>query len=126
MKETIIIIIILSIIILAGIGTQKYLNSTSEELIKDLDKIKEMVKTEDYSSINNECNELYNKWKKTEKKWSIIVLHNELDLIEQELIETKGYIENKNIEDGMVAIEKSIFLVRHIPEKEILRLKNVF
>ena len=126
MKEIIIIILILIIIIFGGITTQNYLNSTSQELIKDLDNIKALVKNDNYTELNYKCNELYNNWKSIEKKWSIIVLHNELDLIEQALIETKVNIEKQNTEDGMVAIEKSIFLIKHIPEKESLRLKNVF
>ena len=127
MKEVIIIILILLIIFFGGLFIQKYLNSSSSKLVNQLSYIKELIKKDiDNAKINDEANKLYNNWRKIEKGWSIIVLHEELDLIEQALIEAKDNLEQNKKEEGKVAIEKSIFLIKHIPEKEKVRLKNIF
>ncbi len=126
MKEILVVFLVLIIIITGGIWSQIYLNNTSSELVNNLDSIKKLLEKEDYTSLAIENNKLYSKWKDKERKWSIIVLHEELDLIEQSLIETKVSIEEHNKDDAMVAIEKSIFLIKHIPEKESIRIKNIF
>lgn len=127
MKEFIIIFLVLLIIILGDIGIQYYLNSSSAKLVNSLKEIKKLLDSKENSNmVNEKCNKLYYDWKKTEKRWSIIVLHSELDLIEQALIETKGYILENDIGQGKVGIEKSIFLIEHIPDKEALSLKNIF
>ncbi len=100
MREFIIICLVLIIIIAGGIGVQCYLNKSSENLINKLEEIKELSQYENkMGEIKEKCNLLYNEWKDTEKVWSIIVLHEELDLIEQSLIETKGHIQEEDLKE---------------------------
>lgn len=128
MKEAIIIILILIVIIFGGTLEQKYLQKSGGELISRLDELNNFIKEnrKDIEEIKNKSNDVYDKWKKIESKWSIIVLHNELDLIETALIEMKTNMETEDIEEGIVELEKSIFLVNHINEKEKLNVKNIF
>ena len=56
----------------------------------------------------------------------MLVIHEELDNIEISLLELKASIENQNIEDSLKEIEKSMFLIGHIKEKENFQIKNIF
>lgn len=128
MKETIIIITILIIIVTGSIITQNYLKKTSNLIVTDLEDIKESIENKE---LNNEelikkAEKIYEKWEQTNEKWSVIILHDEIDLIETSLIKMKAEIKTGEIEDAMAEIETSIFLLNHIEEKEKTSLKNIF
>ena len=130
-KETLIIIIIVLIIIIIGdIGIQNYITKTSDELALQLEELKQKLETLEEGKNTEELKELsskiYEDWEEINKKWSIIVIHSELDTIELALIGVKSTIEANELQDTLQEIEKSIFLVEHIKEKEKLKLKNIF
>ena len=129
-KETLIIIIIVLIIIIGDIGIQNYITKTSDELALQLEELKQKLETLEDGKNTEELKELsskiYEDWEEINKKWSIIVIHSELDTIELALIGVKSTIEANELQDTLQEIEKSIFLVEHIKEKEKLKLKNIF
>ena len=129
-KETLIIITIVFIIIIGNIGIQNYISKTSDELVFQLedlkDKLENIDKTDNIEELEGLSVKIYENWEEVNKKWSILVVHSELDLIELALIGVKSTIEANELQDTLQEIEKSIFLVEHIKEKENLRLKNIF
>lgn len=128
MKEIIIIISILIIIFAGSIITQMYLNKTSALLIDKLENIKSDIENEkfDKEKVSKKAEEMYSEWEKINEKWSVIILHDEIDLIETALIKMKAEIKSGKIEDSMAEIDTSIFLLNHIKEKEKTSLKNIF
>lgn len=128
MKEIIIIISILIIIFAGSIITQMYLNKTSALLIDKLENIKSDIENEkfDKEKVSRKAEEMYSEWEKINEKWSVIILHDEIDLIETALIKMKAEIKSGEIEDSMAEIDTSIFLLNHIKEKEKTSLKNIF
>lgn len=128
MKEIIIIISILIIIFAGSIITQMYLNKTSALLIDKLENIKSDIENEkfDREKVSQKAEEMYSEWEKINEKWSVIILHDEIDLIETALIKMKAEIKSGEIEDSMAEIDTSIFLLNHIKEKEKTSLKNIF
>ncbi len=128
MKEIIIIIGILIIIFAGSIITQMYLNKTSALLIDKLENIKRDIENEEFDreKVGKKAEEMYSEWEKINEKWSVIILHDEIDLIETALIKMKAEIKSGEIEDSMAEIDTSIFLLNHIKEKEKTSLKNIF
>lgn len=128
MKEMIIIISILIIIFTCSIVTQRYLNRTSDLLVDDLKEIKQNIENKDLDEkeLAKKAEEMYEKWEKINAKWSIIVLHDEIDLIETSLIKMKTFVKAEEIEECMAELDTSIFLLNHIKEKEKTSLKNIF
>lgn len=128
MKETIIIIVILIIIISSAIYTQIFLNSTADVLVSKLEELKNGIEQSEMSEKEMELksDEIYGNWEKINEKWSVIVLHDEIDLIETSLIRMKSKIKTENFEESMEDLDTSIFLVKHIKEKEKTSLKNIF
>ena len=83
MKEIILIIIILITIVGGGIYVQKYLNNSTEKLVKDLTHIKTMVEeSQDLKKLEDEYDKIHEEWEKEKEKWSVIVLHDAIDEIE--------------------------------------------
>ncbi len=127
MKQIIIMIIILIIIFTGAWYTQKFLDETTSNLVGKLEDLKTKVEdSENNEKLEQKTDEIYGEWKDISEKWSVIVLHDELDLIETSLIKIKSKIKTGNIEESMEDIDTSIFLLKHIKEKEKTSLKNIF
>lgn len=128
MKQVIIIIIVLIIIFGGAWYTQNFLNETSDTLVSRLENLKTDLETEsvDENRLKEETDEIYGEWEDINEKWSVIVLHDEIDLIETSLIRMKSKIKIGEIDESMEDIDTSIFLLKHIKEKEKTSLKNIF
>ena len=128
MKQIIIMIVILVIIFTGAWYVQKFLDDTSYELVDELEDLKTGLEENNMKEekLKEKSNEIYGQWKDMSEKWSVIVLHDELDLIETSLIKVKSKIEVGNLEESREDIDTSIFLLKHIKEKEKTSLKNIF
>ena len=129
MKEIIIIIISFLLVFMGSNVSQAFLNKTGNELIADLENLKTEIENAENSEENDSeviANDIYEKWEELEKKWSIIIIHDELDLIQLSLIDMKTAIEQTDYEHAMEELEKASFLLEHIQQKEKLDLKNIF
>ena len=60
------------------------------------------------------------------KKWSNLVLHQEIDTIETSLIKARAKIKEDHLDESIEDIDTLIFLLDHIKEKEKTSLKNIF
>lgn len=128
MKQIIIIIIVLIIIFGGAWYTQNFLNNTSDKLVSRLEDLKKDLQTGnvDENRLKEETDEIYGEWEEINEKWSVVVLHNEIDLIETSLIRMKSKIKIGEVEESMEDLDTSIFLLKHIKEKEKTSLKNIF
>lgn len=130
MKEITIIVIIITIVCTASFFMQDYLTKTSDELVNKLEVLKEEIKYAQESGDNKRAKsiskEAMDKWEDIHKQWSTVVLHEELDMIQLSLIQVNAGVEIGSYEDSLQEIDKSIFLVGHIKEKEVFQLKNIF
>lgn len=128
MKEITIIIIILIIIFSGAIYTQKVLGNDSERLVSKLEDLKTHIedKDEEQEKLEEKTDEIYGEWKKANEKWSMLIVHDEIDLIENALISMKAKIKTGNLDESMEDLDTSIFLLKHITEKEKTSLKNIF
>ena len=128
MREIIIIVLILIITIVGAIITQNYLNKSTDLVVGKLNNLKENMKKEDIvqENIKKEVEDVYNLWESVNEKWSTMILHDEIDLIEISLTKMKSKIESGDYDDSISELDTAIFLLNHIKEKEKLCLKNIF
>lgn len=129
MKEIFIIIICIALVVAGGSVSQAYLNESSKILVDELEILTEQIKKAQENEKNDSAElaeNIYEKWEEIEDKWSIIIMHDELDLIELSLIAMKTGIKEQEYERSIEEVEKSKFLLEHITEKEKFKLKNIF
>lgn len=128
MKEITIIILILIIIFGGALYTQNFLNNTADMLVSKLEILKTELenKNGEQQSLEKQTDDIYGEWEDINEKWSIVVLHDEIDLIETSLIRMKSKIKTGNLDESMEDLDTSIFLLKHIKEKEKTSLKNIF
>lgn len=130
MKDACIIIAIILIIVAGDIWMQTYLTRTADEIGKKLQELKHNTilakETDNRDEIKNEVSEIEKKWEEISKTWSTIVVHQEIDNIEQALKKSKSNIAEGDLGNALEEIETTIFFVEHIKEREKLSLKNIF
>ena len=129
-KESIIIIAVIILVIAASIISQNYLKQSSDMLLGKLETLKtEIQNAKQTGALENAIGlseNVLNNWEEINKNWSMLVVHEELDLIELSLIGVKASVESGSAEDALQEIDKSLFLVGHIKEKESFKIKNIF
>ena len=127
MRETIIILSILIIIFVGACITQKFLNNTADLLVSKLEDLKSGIEEDkiDEKEMIEKTDEIYSEWEEINERWSVIVLHDEIDLIETSLIRMKSKIKTGEVQESMEDLDTSIFLIKHIKEKEKTNLKNI-
>ena len=130
MKDAIIIISIIALIFGGDFLVKSHLQKTTGELVKDLEILKEKTVTakesENREEIKTTMKEVEKQWSEISKIWSTVIMHQEIDNIQQALVRAKTDIGEGNIEDAIPEIETAIFFAEHINEREQLKLKNIF
>ena len=117
MRDWFIITAIFIIIVGGDIMMQTHLNKTADELINNLQDLKQKTilakETENRENIKKQINEIDEKWEEINKTWAEIVVHQELDNIHQSLTKAKSNIEEGGLEDAIQEIETALFFVEH-------------
>mgnify|MGYP004564252449 FL=1 len=124
MRDTVIILIIIVAVIIGNVISQNILKEYSERLILKSEDIK--VSMQNKEALKQKVEELSELWEEAEEKWSIIVTHQELDMIKTAILNVKSSIEADDFDFGYEQIENSIFLVGHIKDKWAMEWKNIF
>lgn len=130
MKDLIIIVIIIGIIIGGDFFVKEHLSDTTSKLINHLNELKEKViiakEDNNREEIKKDMQKVEEHWKEISDIWSTVIVHQELDNIQQALVRAKIDISEGNIEDSIPEIETAIFYAEHIKEREQLKIKNIF
>ena len=127
MKYTIIIILIILIFsITACYFSHKFIHNNGRELSTQLDELKSDLLNKNKDKALTKANNIYNKWNDSSSKWAIIVQHQELDYIEKEMTEMNANIHVDEFYNAYVSLEKVLFYINHLIEKENFSIKNVF
>lgn len=126
-RDIFIITIIIISVIIGTIYTQNLLGENTDVLLKKLGKLETNINENmQKEEIDKNANDIYQKWREVSEKWSIIVDHQEIDLIEKALLAVKSTIETEEYNRSIQKIQESIYLIGHIKEKEELNIKNIF
>ena len=128
LKESIICIIIVIAIIFGNNTTQDYTKESISELSSGLLTLRGNVNQENMEdeNIQKEAQEIYEHWEKRHEKLAYFIEHDELEKVETELIAIKSEVETGNYEELISAIDKSVFILKHIEDKYAFNLENVF
>jgi ribosomal protein S20 len=125
--KPLIIIISLTILIVAGGAITLYvLSSESQRLDDSLSSLGEAIENGNWDNASKNLKEFHSKWDRTSSLWSMLVDHYEIDNIELLLSQLASYVKNKNRNDALSSVSSLKTLIKHIPDKESLSLKNVF
>jgi len=114
------------VIIISGVFIQKYLENSSESLLKDVDALKFLISVNKNELTNKVKEPLLEEWEKTKKIWSVLIDHSELDSIEEIIKRIEILLSNTEEETELLAeLNRLEFYLEHIPQKERFEIENI-
>lgn len=128
-KEISIILVIIILIVSSNFFIQNYLKNSSQEFIDKIEEISELLINNNdinYDDIKGKVSDLEKKWSEVENLWMLILLHSDLDFVDETINGLKSSLELKNREASYLNAKKLQFLIENISEKNAFNLKNIF
>ena len=129
-KELVISIIIVVLIFVGNVITQNYTDESVKEAVSVLNEIREEMIKEDeeinFELAEQKINEMHEKWDVRYEKLAYYIEHNELEKVETELTGLRAYIDKKEDIEVLAELDKSIYILQHIKQKNSFNLKNIF
>lgn len=124
-KELVITLIILICIIGLNIGVGKYVDDKLNHVLEELSSLRPLIEEKKYKETNEKIKEIDEYWQKSENLLSFFIEHDELEKVMTEYTSLKTYCKLEQ-EEACEALDKMTFIIKHIEEKDDLKLKNIF
>lgn len=128
-KEIVITIIIVILISVGDFLTQGYTERSIEEISNELQQLRgNLIEGEgtDQNKLQEEISTIYDNWEKMHQKLAYFIEHDELEKVETQLTSIKGNIEVAELEQSVPELDKGVFILKHIKNKEKLMIQNIF
>jgi len=125
MKRILVIcVIIITIIIISDLILQRYVNNTFDFMSSMLKDISYELNTSDENI--KKINDIDEIWKCNYTRMACFLEHNELEKINTQITIIKAGVEVQDSEYVHEEVERAIYIIQHIKEKERLKLDNIF
>lgn len=127
-KELIISIVIVISIFALNYITQTYTDKTVNEVKEHLESIKEeLVKEEpDFEKAILKADEAFNKWEELDDKMVLYIEHEEIEKVTTAITSTKSFTEMEDEGQAVDSIDRCIYLLDYIDEREKFTIDNIF
>ena len=129
-KEIVICIIIILLIFIGDLKTQNYTVESVEETSKYLMELRDVIINDDdiidIDDAKQKINEIHQKWDERYEILTYYIEHDELEKVETELTGLRAYIDKEEFSEAVAEVDKSIYILEHIKDKNALKLKNIF
>lgn len=126
-REITIIIVILLLIFIGNYITQKNTVKSVEIMTKELTELKiDLLNNKDDKQIEEKIEYIMEEWNRLNKILAYYIEHDELEKVETELTGVKANIEVDDYNCAIEELEKGIYILNHIKQKQALDFINIF
>lgn len=127
-KEIIIIISIIVLVVTANIITQNYIKNCVKDVNVELISLRDDLLEEnvDKENVQKKINDVHDKWDEMTKKLLYYIKHEDLEKVEIQLSSTRGMIDVGMFDQSIPELDKCVFILNNIKDKESIKLKNIF
>lgn len=126
-REITIIIVILLLIFIGNYITQKNTVKSVEIMTKELTELKiDLLNNKDDKQIEEKIEYIMKEWNRLNKILAYYIEHDELEKVETELTGVKANIEVDDYNCAIEELEKGIYILNHIKQKQALDFINIF
>lgn len=128
LKELIICIIIVVLIFAGNIFTQNYTKYAVEEASESLMGLRnELIKEEvNFQLVKDDIKKIKDTWNEKHKKLAYYIEHDELEKVETGFSTLSGYIEVEEYKEAVAELDKTVYILEHIKNKNVFNLENIF
>ena len=126
-KEIIISVIIIIFIIFFHASTQVYTQNFFNSISDDLNNIEKKFFSENINEdeLESDIDSITNKWKEKYDYFACFIEHDELEKVQTQFISIKSNIKTEDYGKTIDETEKCKFILKHIEEKDSLKVVNI-
>lgn len=127
-KEIFICIIIVALIFVGDLVTQNYTNDSISEASRNLSQLRdELVKEDvDFKILKEKIVEVRDDWDNRHRKLAYYIEHDELEKVETDLSALYGYIDVEEYEEAVAELDRTVYVLEHIKNKNVFNFENLF
>lgn len=119
-------ILTIVVLVLGGSFTSyQYIQSSTQTLGSRLASVEQSISTELWDTAHKELNSTQQDWEKNKPWWSILLDHQEIDMIDLSLKRLDKYIVTQNVPLSLGEVAALELLIDHIADTEKLNLRNI-
>jgi len=108
-----------------GFWSNYSLQASTDELTRSIDQISVSIGNQHWEAAQAQTDKLEKIWQKKAKWWPIMLEHQEIDNIEFSLARFKEYVNCKDKSMAQGQLSELRLMIRHIPQKEAVNIKNI-
>lgn len=125
MRLLIVLLTIFAAVISLGFWTNHQLQASAGEMLQNIEKITIVVEKNQWDEAYAQTIELEKVWDKEAKWWPTVLDHQEIDNIEFSMARAREYVAAQNVPLSLGQFSELALMIKHIPEKETISLKNI-
>lgn len=119
--------VILTILVIGfSWSSLKYLQTSSDEILRQLEAIEHQVHGEQWQEAQQSLAGIIAYWNEINIKWKFLIDHREIDEIEMTVARLQSAFQTREQNNALTELSVLRFYLRHIPAKESLLLRNIF
>ncbi len=118
-------LIIFAVLLGFGIFAYYYIDNTAHTLLTVTETVEKNVEAGEWQQAGKNFSKMYSSWNRISPKWTVLIDHQELDNINVSIFRVKKFMDTRDLPGFMTELAELKLLLKHIPEKEALNLKNI-
>ena len=125
-KEIIISIGIIGIVIIADCLTQTYTKKSVNKLSSELDILRKYLIEENENGSKEQAQKVNDSLEKIHSNLAYFIEHDEIEKIETNFTACKSFVNSQSYDLAINELEKTIFVLNHLTDKNSFNLENIF
>ncbi|MCL6639185.1 MAG: DUF4363 family protein [Firmicutes bacterium] len=126
MRLLLVLLLIFAAVVSFGFWTNRLLDKSAGELLQNTEQIAQGLENNRWDLAYEQTAALEKTWAEKAKWWPAVLDHQEIDNIEFALARFKEYVATRNTALAWGQLSEIKLMIKHIPEKEAVNVKNIF
>jgi hypothetical protein len=105
---------------------QYHIQATADQFEYSIQKATTTLNQHQWQSTSAIIQQIKTRWQKTKLLWAMLIIHREIDSIDQALIRSAKAVQSKNYSEALIELGSLRHSIQHIPEREKFSLMNIF
>lgn len=125
-KEIIISVCIIVMIIVADLLTQNYTKKSVDKLSSELEVLRNYLIEENDYNAKEQAQKVNESIENIHSNLAYFIEHDEIEKIETNFTSCKSFVNSKSYNLAINELEKTIFVLNHLTDKNSFNLENIF
>lgn len=119
------LLVILGLLLGLGFWINYSLQTSTQELASAIDQVNTAIEENQWEAARQHSQKLAEVWEEKARWWPIFLDHQEMDNIDFSLARVQAYVMSKNDPLARGQLAELKLMIKHIPEKEAVNMKNI-